>query len=166
MSHAATAEVGVAAWRSLRTPSPWQRAHVFHKLPRTAIQVLQCAAAPQGRAHLVGHRAREAGLCQGGEEAAVVDEALVHRHRPHHVRRGDIVHQRRELAEAPPASDGLTGADLKRVVEDGKKTPAFDRAHAGPEWPLLDYLAEVRRRRPNRPVYYDVTDDFGRGQGY
>jgi SpoVK/Ycf46/Vps4 family AAA+-type ATPase len=77
------------------------------------------------------------------------------------------------LAEA---SDGFTGADLKRLCEDGKNLFAFDVARSKPLRPATDYFLDAvrtlrenraryaeadalaRRQRPQRPVYFDVTD--------
>jgi AAA+ superfamily predicted ATPase len=77
-----------------------------------------------------------------------------------------------DLAAVAAATDGLTGADLKRLVEDGKNALAYDRAQGRLERPLMEYLlaavdnlrsdkerytqAEVTARvqRPSRPVYY------------
>jgi SpoVK/Ycf46/Vps4 family AAA+-type ATPase len=71
------------------------------------------------------------------------------------------------------ATAGFTGADLKRLVEDGKNLFAYDRARCLPPQPLTDYFlaavetvrankeryaqAELRARqqRPQRPVYFD-----------
>jgi tRNA A37 threonylcarbamoyladenosine biosynthesis protein TsaE len=74
------------------------------------------------------------------------------------------------------ATDGCTGADLKRLVEDGKNLLAYDKARGRPPRPVSDYFlgavealranrlryaeaeAHARRQRPARPVYYDVAD--------
>jgi transitional endoplasmic reticulum ATPase len=73
-----------------------------------------------------------------------------------------------------PATRDFTGADLKRVVEDGKALYAFDRATGQPLKPITEYfldavetvrdnkaryaLAEARARasRPPRPPWFDV----------
>lgn len=73
------------------------------------------------------------------------------------------------------ASDGFTGADLKRLVEDGKNLLAYDRACQRPQREQLAYFleaieavrtnkeryaqaeAQARRQRPSRPVYYDLS---------
>jgi hypothetical protein len=78
-----------------------------------------------------------------------------------------------DYARLAAAADGATGADLKRLAEDGKNLFAADLARERPRRPLTDYfLAAVeelrrnkeryavaeqtaRRRRPERPVYYD-----------
>ncbi len=71
------------------------------------------------------------------------------------------------------ASEGFTGADLKRLVEDGKNLLAYDRAQGQPLRPATDYFlsaveavrsnkdlyaqadARAREQRPRRPAYYD-----------
>jgi ATP-dependent 26S proteasome regulatory subunit len=73
------------------------------------------------------------------------------------------------------ATAGFTGADLKRLAEDGKNLVAFDKARGRPLRPADDYFrdavqtlvdskeryaqaeARVRRHRPDRPVYFDVA---------
>ena len=72
------------------------------------------------------------------------------------------------------ASEGLSGADLKRVVEDGKLLFAYDRAKQAPMQPATDYFvraietvrrnkahyaaaeARARMRHPTRPPHFDV----------
>jgi transitional endoplasmic reticulum ATPase len=72
------------------------------------------------------------------------------------------------------ATEELSGADLKRVVEDGKLLYAFDRAKGGALRPVTEYLLEAletvrankvryaqaeasaRARHPERPSYFDV----------
>jgi transitional endoplasmic reticulum ATPase len=71
------------------------------------------------------------------------------------------------------ASDGLAGADLKRVVDDGKLLFAFDRETKGQTQPATTYFlaavetvrrnkehyaqaeARARARRPYRPAFFD-----------
>jgi predicted AAA+ superfamily ATPase len=81
-----------------------------------------------------------------------------------------------DLTAVAAATEGYTGADLKRLVEDGKNLLAYDRARGRPVAPLATYLAaaveelrvnrekyaeaEARARqqrpaRPVRPVYFD-----------
>jgi ATP-dependent 26S proteasome regulatory subunit len=97
--------------------------------------------------------------------------------------RGAIL--RRHLAPLPPVlsgadvdslvavTDGFTGADLKRLVEDGKTLYAYESVQRLPARPVTDYFlqavdmvrtnkeryaeAETRAReqRPQRPVYFD-----------
>jgi SpoVK/Ycf46/Vps4 family AAA+-type ATPase len=72
------------------------------------------------------------------------------------------------------ATDGLSGADIKRVVEDAKVLIVYDRARGIEPRPAIDYFidaantvranreryaeAEARARtiRPNRPPFFDV----------
>jgi AAA+ superfamily predicted ATPase len=71
------------------------------------------------------------------------------------------------------ATDGFTGADLKRLIEDGKNLLAYDRAREEPVRRATDYFldaiegvranktryaeadARARQQRPRRPVYFD-----------
>ena len=77
------------------------------------------------------------------------------------------------------ASEGLSGADLKRVVEDGKLLFAFERSRSDRIVPATDYFlraietvrrnmtqyaaaeARARTRHPVRPSYFDA---FGAGE--
>jgi ATP-dependent 26S proteasome regulatory subunit len=77
-----------------------------------------------------------------------------------------------DLAPFVEATGGFAGADLKRVVEDGKALHAFDRATGRPPKPTTDYFldavetvrdnkaryveAEARANRPPRPTWFDV----------
>jgi transitional endoplasmic reticulum ATPase len=72
------------------------------------------------------------------------------------------------------ATEELSGADLKRVVEDGKLLYAFDRAREREMRPVTEYLLEAletvrankvryaqaeasaRARHPERPSYFDM----------
>jgi hypothetical protein len=76
------------------------------------------------------------------------------------------------------ATEQLSGADLKRVVEDGKLLYAFDRAKGDTLRPVTEYLLEAletvrankaryaeaeasaRARHPARPAYFDVPSGF------
>jgi transitional endoplasmic reticulum ATPase len=78
-----------------------------------------------------------------------------------------------DLAEVAGATEGCTGADLKRLVEDGKNLYAYDKVQGKPPNPLTNYLlaavvslrdnkeryaqaeAQARKQRPARPVYYN-----------
>jgi ATP-dependent 26S proteasome regulatory subunit len=78
-----------------------------------------------------------------------------------------------ELARLVPATDDFTGADLKRLIEDGKNLLAYDKARGVPLRPPTDYFldaidtvcankeryaeaeARARQQRPRRPVYFD-----------
>jgi transitional endoplasmic reticulum ATPase len=71
------------------------------------------------------------------------------------------------------ASDGLAGADLKRVIEDGKLLFAFDREKKGETQPSTAYFlravetvrrnkqqyaeaeTRARARHPHRPAFFD-----------
>jgi ATP-dependent 26S proteasome regulatory subunit len=81
-----------------------------------------------------------------------------------------------EIARLVEASEGFTGADLKRLVEDGKNLLAYDRARQRPVREVSDYFldaietvrtnkeryieaeARARQQRPTRPVYFDVAE--------
>ena len=78
-----------------------------------------------------------------------------------------------DLSQLLASTEGFTGADLKRLVEDGKNLFAADLAHKRPLKPLTDYFvsaltalrlnrelyaqaeARTRQQRPDRPVYFD-----------
>jgi ATP-dependent 26S proteasome regulatory subunit len=78
-----------------------------------------------------------------------------------------------EPAGLAEATEGLSGADLRRVVEDGKLLYAYARASQRAGRPLMDYFLEAvakvrnnkekyaeaearaRTRRPQRPPYFD-----------
>jgi transitional endoplasmic reticulum ATPase len=82
------------------------------------------------------------------------------------------------------ATEGFTGADLKRLVEDGKTLYAYDRANGRPLRLPTEYFlaavetvrankeryavaeAQARRQRPGRPHWFDISDvaiDFSAG---
>jgi transitional endoplasmic reticulum ATPase len=79
-----------------------------------------------------------------------------------------------DLSAIAAATDGLAGADLKRVVEDGKLLFAFDREKTGSTKPPTSYFlravetvrrnkqqyaeaeARARARRPVRPSFFDA----------
>jgi transitional endoplasmic reticulum ATPase len=78
-----------------------------------------------------------------------------------------------DIAQLAAASDGLSGADLKRVVDDGKLLFAFERTRGAHMQPATDYFvraidtvrrnkaqyaaaeARARARHPDRPPYFD-----------
>ena len=82
-----------------------------------------------------------------------------------------------DLDRLAEVSDGFTGADLKRLSEDGKNLYAHDRARGRPLRAATDYFLDavatlrankqryadaeeqVREQRPNRPAYFDVADE-------
>jgi hypothetical protein len=58
------------------------------------------------------------------------------------------------LAEVVSGSEGFTGADLKRLVEDGKNLFAYDKAGGAALRPLEAYfLAALENMRANRERY-------------
>ena len=79
-----------------------------------------------------------------------------------------------DLDRLTSATDGFTGADLKRVIEDGKALYAFDVATQRSLHPVTDYFvaavdtvrankqkyaeaeARARAHRPPRPPWFDV----------
>jgi transitional endoplasmic reticulum ATPase len=81
-----------------------------------------------------------------------------------------------DTARLAAETDGLSGADLRRLVEDGKVLYAYDRARGQPLRPTLDYFlsaiqtvranreryaeaeARANARRPQRPSFFDFLD--------
>lgn len=81
-----------------------------------------------------------------------------------------------DVARLVGATDGFTGADLKRLLDDGKLLYAFDRAGKKPLRPVTDYFlsavetvnenkakyaaaeARARQQQAARPVEDDPTD--------
>ncbi|MGV3719522.1 MAG: AAA family ATPase [Actinomycetota bacterium] len=83
-----------------------------------------------------------------------------------------------DVPRVAEATDGFTGADLKRLVQDGKNLLAYDQVRGLPLQPVTDYLlkaiddvresrvryteAEARsrehRRSAPRPPWFDVPD--------
>jgi AAA+ superfamily predicted ATPase len=77
------------------------------------------------------------------------------------------------------ATEGLSGADLRRVVEDGKLLYAYRRATGRPAEQLMDHFheavhkvrvnkekyaeaeARARAQRPQRPPYFDTAFSMG-----
>ena len=89
-----------------------------------------------------------------------------------------------DVSAIAAATEGLAGADLKRVVEDGKLLFAFDREKTGTTQPPTTYFlravetvrrnkqqyaeaeARARARRPVRPSFFDAMSamsSFGIG---
>jgi ATP-dependent 26S proteasome regulatory subunit len=78
-----------------------------------------------------------------------------------------------DLTRLVAATDGFTGADIKRLIEDGKNLFAYDLVQDRCERPALEYFlgavetvrtnkerytaaeGQARARRPTRPVYFD-----------
>jgi SpoVK/Ycf46/Vps4 family AAA+-type ATPase len=87
-----------------------------------------------------------------------------------------------DIALLADATEDLTGADIKRVMEDGKLLYAYDRAQNAPTKPLTDYFlaaietvrtnkeryaqAEERASRQNasRPAWFDVMSNMAAAQ--
>jgi len=79
-----------------------------------------------------------------------------------------------ELPNLVVATEGFTGADLKRLVEDGKTLFAYDRARQRPMRPATEYFlnavetvrsnkelyaqaeARARLQRPSRPPWFSM----------
>jgi ATP-dependent 26S proteasome regulatory subunit len=62
-----------------------------------------------------------------------------------------------DIAALTTASDGLSGADLKRVVEDGKLLFAFDRERKRETKPSTEYfLAAIETVRRNKEQYAEA----------
>jgi ATP-dependent 26S proteasome regulatory subunit len=80
-----------------------------------------------------------------------------------------------DLQPLTDATEGFTGADLKRLLDDGRNLYGFDRAKNMPPRPMTDYFLEAvetvkdnkaryaeaearsRQLRPSRPVFYDQS---------
>jgi ATP-dependent 26S proteasome regulatory subunit len=61
---------------------------------------------------------------------------------------------RPDVVRIATASEGMTGADLKRLIEDGKVLFAFDKARSRPLQPTTDYvLAAIAPVRANKQRY-------------
>jgi SpoVK/Ycf46/Vps4 family AAA+-type ATPase len=62
-----------------------------------------------------------------------------------------------EIARLASATDGFTGADLKRLVEDGKALFAYDKARSLPSQAITEYfLAAVQTVRANKQRYAEA----------
>jgi ATP-dependent 26S proteasome regulatory subunit len=56
-------------------------------------------------------------------------------------------------------SEGLTGADLKRVVEDGKVLFAYDKSRGGPMRSAEEYFVRaIETVRDNKRLYAEAED--------
>ncbi len=84
-----------------------------------------------------------------------------------------------DLTRLTESTDGFTGADLKRLTEDGKLLVAADLASARAARPLTDYFlaaidtvrrnkeryadaeARARKQRPRRPAIFDPAHEPG-----
>lgn len=87
-----------------------------------------------------------------------------------------------DVAALAAAAEGLSGADLKRVVEDGKLLFAYDREKRGATEPPTTYFlhaietvrrnkeqyaaaeARARMRHPNRPAFFDAIGSIAEAQ--
>ena len=83
-----------------------------------------------------------------------------------------------DLEQLTAAAEGFTGADLKRVIDDGKALYAFYRATGQSLQPITDYFlgaietvranklryaqaeARARANRPPRPPWFDVSQNM------
>jgi transitional endoplasmic reticulum ATPase len=81
-----------------------------------------------------------------------------------------------DTARLAAETDGLSGADLRRLVDDGKVLYAYDRARGRPLRPTIEYFlsaidtvranrqryaeaeARAHARRPQRPSFFDFID--------
>jgi ATP-dependent 26S proteasome regulatory subunit len=81
-----------------------------------------------------------------------------------------------DIESAAAASEGLTGADLTRLIEDTKTLFAYDKAKNIPQRTTTDYLldalkivrsnkamyeqaeAQARKNRPTRPPWFNGMD--------
>jgi hypothetical protein len=84
-----------------------------------------------------------------------------------------------DVERVAAAAEGLTGADLKRLVEEGKTLFAYDRAQGRPTDEATGYFlravdavranqeryaaaeAHARARRPSRPAFFDMLPMMG-----
>ena len=83
-----------------------------------------------------------------------------------------------EVGPLAAATEGLSGADLKGLIEDGKLLYAYDRAHDRPLKPTIEYFlaaaeavrsnklryveaeAAAKARNPVRPPYFGIGPEF------
>jgi transitional endoplasmic reticulum ATPase len=88
-----------------------------------------------------------------------------------------------DVARLAAATEGLSGADLKRLVDDGKLLYAYDVARGGATRPATDYFVDAadvvrtnkaryaeaegraRAQRGARPSYFDVPGMFAGSGG-
>jgi DNA replication protein DnaC len=62
-----------------------------------------------------------------------------------------------DVARLASATDGFTGADLKRLVEDGKALFAYDKARGLPSQPITEYfLSAIETVRANKQRYAEA----------
>ena len=109
-------------------------------------------------------------------EMPLPDEAAREHIFRHHIGQSPLL-AGMDVSALVAASEGFTGADLKRLVEDGKNLLAYDRARQRPTREASAYFldaietvrtnkeryaqaeAQAREQRPSRPVYYDMAGD-------
>ncbi|HLK59447.1 MAG TPA: ATP-binding protein [Chthonomonadaceae bacterium] len=83
-----------------------------------------------------------------------------------------------DIAQLAEATENMTGADLKRLIEDGKLLYAYDRSQGLPMRPTTEYFlaavetvqankeryaeaeALARQQRPQRPPWFDVMSSM------
>ena len=74
-----------------------------------------------------------------------------------HLRSAASLNGQIDMTGLAAQTDGFTGADLKRLIEDGKLLLAADRANNRPLRPLTDYfLTAVEAVRENRELYHQA----------
>jgi hypothetical protein len=56
------------------------------------------------------------------------------------------------------ASEGFTGADLKRLVEDGKAIYAYDKARAAEPGPTTDYFMRAAEAVKENKEHYAAAE--------
>jgi hypothetical protein len=84
-----------------------------------------------------------------------------------------------DIPRLATATEGLSGADLKRLTEDGKVLFAYDKARGRPLRPTIEYFLEAvetvrankekyaeaeartRANRPVRPPFFDIMEMAG-----
>jgi transitional endoplasmic reticulum ATPase len=89
-----------------------------------------------------------------------------------------------EIGRLVGATEGFTGADLKRLVEDGKLLLAHDRVRGVPPRPVTEYFlsavetvaankeryaaaeARARQQRPSRPPWFSAYPDMSYAEAY
>lgn len=83
-----------------------------------------------------------------------------------------------DVAALAAATEELTGADLKRIIEDGKLLYAYDRSRNAALKPVTDYFQEAirtlrtnkgqyavaearaRQQHPSRPAWFDIMNSM------
>ena len=70
-----------------------------------------------------------------------------------------------DIARIADASDGLSGADLRRMVEDGKLLYAYDLGRERPTQPITEYLIVAMETVRANKERYAHAEAKARGQG-